>query len=101
VTREILNPPQIHPPPGYSHVVIATGSRLAFVAGQSPIDRDFNVIGVGDLGAQTRQVMENLNHALDALGANWTNVVNATVYTTRPHEYTVIGEAMTAGMGGA
>lgn len=99
--REILNPAQIHPPPGYSHVVKATGSRLAFVAGQAAIDRDFNVVGAGDLEAQTRQVMTNLNHALDALGATWQDVVNATVYTTQPTEYETIGRAMSEGMGGA
>lgn len=101
MTRELVNPPEIHPPPGYSHIAVASGGRLAFVAGQAPLDRDFNLIGAGDLAAQTRQVMENLNHALAALGADWTNVVKATVYTTRPTEYEVIGEAMAAGMGAA
>ncbi len=99
--REVLNPPQIHPPPGYSHVVRATGERLAFVAGQAAIDRDFNVVGIGDLEAQTRQVMENLNHALATLGATWEDVVKATVYTTQPTEYETIGRAMSEGMGGA
>ena len=31
----IRNPRTLQPPPGYSHVAIATGSTLAFVAGQS------------------------------------------------------------------
>jgi enamine deaminase RidA (YjgF/YER057c/UK114 family) len=100
MTREILNPPEIHPPPGYSHIAVATGGRLAFVAGQAPIDREFNLVGEGDLNAQTRQVMENLNHTLAALGADWTNVVKATVYTTRPTEYEAIGEVMATAMGG-
>lgn len=101
MTRELVNPPEIHPPPGYSHIAVSGGGRLAFVAGQAPLDRDFNLIGAGDLAAQTRQVMENLNHALAALAADWTNVVKATVYTTMPTEYEVIGEAMAAGMDGA
>jgi len=99
--RKILNPETIHPPVGYSHVVHATGSRLAFVAGQAAIDRDFSVVGVGDLEAQTRQVMTNLRHALDELGAGWDDVVKATVYTTLPHEYETIGRAMTDALGGA
>ena len=99
--REIHNPARIHPPPGYSHVVIATGQRLAFVAGQAAIDEQFNIVGLGDLGAQTRKVMENLRHALDELGADWTDVVKATVYTTQPGEYGVIGQAMSEAMGGA
>lgn len=99
--REILNPETIHPPVGYSHVVRATGSRFAFVAGQAAIDRDFSVVGEGDLEAQTRQVMTNLKHALDELGAGWDDVVKATVYTTLPHEYETIGRAMEEAMGDA
>jgi enamine deaminase RidA (YjgF/YER057c/UK114 family) len=96
--RQILNPDTIHPPVGYSHVVNATGTRLAFVAGQAALDRDFSVVGEGDLEAQTRQVMKNLRHALDELGAGWEDVVKATVYTTQPHEYETIGRAMAEAM---
>jgi enamine deaminase RidA (YjgF/YER057c/UK114 family) len=99
--RQIINPSRIHPPPGYSHIAVATGSRLAFVAGQAAIDADFSIVGEGDLAAQTRQVMANLNEALGALSAGWNDVVKATVYTTKPHEYAVIGEAMSAAMDGA
>jgi enamine deaminase RidA (YjgF/YER057c/UK114 family) len=99
--RKIVNPAAIHPPAGYSHIVHATGSRLAFVAGQAAIDPDFSVVGEGDLEAQTRQVMRNLQHALDELGAGWDDVVKATVYTTLPHEYETIGRAMKAAMGDA
>jgi len=101
VPRQILNPAQIHPPPGYSHIALATGSRLAFVAGQAAIDKDFNIVGLDDLEAQTRQVMTNLNHALAELAAGWDDVVHATVYTTKPSEYETIGRAMADGMGGA
>ena len=47
-----------------------------------------------DIEAQTRQVMTNLNHALAELEAGWEDVVNATVYTTRPDEYETIGRAI-------
>jgi enamine deaminase RidA (YjgF/YER057c/UK114 family) len=99
--REIRNPARIHPPPGYSHIALATGTRLAFVAGQAAIDEQFNVVGGDDLAAQTRQVMENLGHVLDELGATWDDVVKATVYTTRPTEYELIGAAMGEAMGAA
>lgn len=99
--REIVNPPGIHPPPGYSHIAKATGSRLAFVAGQAAIAPDFALVGVGDLAAQTRQVMQNLGEALRALEASWDDVVKATVYTTQPGEYELIGQVMSEGMDGA
>ena len=99
--REILNPTQIHPPPGYSHIAVATGGRLAFVAGQAALDPDFSIVGAGDLAAQTRKVMDNLRHALDELGGTWDDVVKATVYTTQPTEYETIGAVMAEAMGGA
>ena len=99
--RKILNPAQIHPPPGYSHIAVAEGGRLAFVAGQAAIDPDFSIVGGDDLGAQTRKAMENLGHALDELGAGWDDVVKSTVYTTRPTEYETSGAAMAEAMGGA
>ena len=99
--REILNPAQLHPPTGYSHVAVATGGRLAFVAGQVALAPDYSLVGAGDLAAQTRQAMANLRVALDELGAGWDDVVKATVYTTQPTEYETIGGAMAEAMGGA
>jgi enamine deaminase RidA (YjgF/YER057c/UK114 family) len=99
--RTISNPDGIHPPPGYSHTAVATGTRLGFVAGQVALDRDFQLVGGDDLAAQTRQAMKNLALALDELGASWDDVVQATVYTTRPHDYEAIGGAMAQSMGGS
>ena len=99
--RSIMNPAGMHPPPGYRHVTVATGTKLAFVAGQVALDRDFAVVGGDDLAAQTSQAMKNLRVALDELEAGWDDVVKATVYTTRPTEYETIGRAMTQAMEGA
>ena len=99
--RSIRNPSTLHPPPGYSHIAVATGSRLAFVAGQAAIDQAFGIVGGDDLAEQTRQVMRNLASALDDLGASWHDVVKSTVYTTQPTQYETIGQAMAEAMGGA
>lgn len=99
--RTVINPGALHPPPGYSHVTIATGSRLAFVAGQAAIDPDFTIVGGDDLHAQTTKTMENLAIALAEIGAGWEDVVKSTVYTTRPHDFAVIADAMGAALGDA
>ena len=31
--RKLINPPELFPPPGFSHVAVATGGRLIYVAG--------------------------------------------------------------------
>jgi enamine deaminase RidA (YjgF/YER057c/UK114 family) len=92
--RELINPPELHPAPGFSHVAIAEGRRLVFVAGQVALDREFNVVGGDDLGAQTRAAMENVGRALAAAGAGWDDVVRRTVYTKRPTEWETIAAAI-------
>jgi enamine deaminase RidA (YjgF/YER057c/UK114 family) len=56
MTLECINPVDLPIPSTYTQVVVATGSRLVFVAGQEPEDERGNVVGVGDLAVQARQV---------------------------------------------
>jgi reactive intermediate/imine deaminase len=73
--RRFLSPETLPAPFGYSHVVEARPGRVIYVSGQVPLDRDGQLVGVGDLEAQTRQVFENLQAALDAAGSSWADVV--------------------------
>lgn len=63
----------------YSHAVVASG-RLAFISGQVSIDQDNHVVGVDDLKAQTRQVLNNLHAIIKHLGADWQDVVRLNWY---------------------
>jgi reactive intermediate/imine deaminase len=74
-TRRFLSPDTLAPPFGYSHVVDAPLGRIIYVAGQVPLDSDGQLVGEGDVEAQTRQVFRNLSAALDAAGASWSDVV--------------------------
>jgi enamine deaminase RidA (YjgF/YER057c/UK114 family) len=93
-TRESINPPDLHPAPGFSHVTVAHGSRIAYIAGQIALAPDFSIVGGDDLGEQTRAAMRNLEVALRAVDADWDQVVRRTIYTTQPTEYEVITAAI-------
>ncbi|WP_338472487.1 RidA family protein [Niallia sp. XMNu-256] len=93
--REIINPSKIHDPIGFSHVVIPKGKKIAFLSGQLAWDKDFQVVGVNDLAKQTNMVYQNIQHTLNEIGATWDHVVKTTIFTTRPHDYGIIG-AVTA-----
>jgi reactive intermediate/imine deaminase len=73
--RRFLSPDTLPAPFGYSHVVDASGSRIIYVSGQVPLDRDGRLVGEGDFDAQARQVFENLTAALEAAGVAWSDVV--------------------------
>jgi 2-iminobutanoate/2-iminopropanoate deaminase len=71
----------------YSHVVVAEGKRMIFIAGQLARDRQGNVVGKGDMRTQLRQVGENVKAALEAAGASLSDLVKTTTYVTDIEEY--------------
>jgi enamine deaminase RidA (YjgF/YER057c/UK114 family) len=76
------NPSTLSAPPGYSHVVEATGGRTVWVAGQVPLDADGKLVGAGDAEAQVQQVFRNLEAALAVAGAGFADVVKLTTFVT-------------------
>ena len=91
---DIIQPDELDRPQTYSHVVVATGSRLVFVAGQMSDDRAGNLVAPGDLAAQARRVFTNLGHALAAAGARPDQVTKITIYVVdHRREYLPVIEA--------
>jgi enamine deaminase RidA (YjgF/YER057c/UK114 family) len=88
-----INPPELGTPPGYSQVVDVSAGRIIFIAGQTAVDRDGNVIGKDDFAAQATQVFCNLAIALDAAGCTAANLVKLTVYLTDMDNLTRYREA--------
>ncbi|POX44232.1 enamine deaminase RidA, partial [Streptomyces sp. Ru71] len=63
MTAERVNPPGMSPPAGFSHAVVATGSRVVFLAGQTALDADGKVTGA-TLPEQFARALANLLTAL-------------------------------------
>ena len=77
------NPPSLSAPTGYTHVVeVPAGEKIIYIAGQVAFDQSRQVVGVGDMAAQTEQVFRNLQAALAAAGATFADVVKMTTYVT-------------------
>lgn len=77
---ERFDGPGLAPTPGYPHAAAAAGDRLVLTAGAVPLDARGDLVGPGDRVAQTRQVLDNLGQALEAVGAGWEDVLKTTVY---------------------
>jgi enamine deaminase RidA (YjgF/YER057c/UK114 family) len=75
-----VNPPGLAKSPRYSHVAQVTRGRLILISGQVAQDANGNLVGAGDMAAQTRQVFENLKTALAASGATYKDVVKLTSF---------------------
>ena len=75
-----INPAELHPTPGYHHITVVQTARMAFFAGQCPLDRDGSLVGPGDLEAQLDQVVANVVEALSAVDARPEDVVRSVIY---------------------
>ena len=92
MTLQLINPEDLPTPSTYTNVVVATGTRMVFIAGQEPEDVHGNLVGPGDLAAQARQVYANLGRALTAAGGRPEQVTKITIYVVhhRPEHLPVI-----------
>jgi enamine deaminase RidA (YjgF/YER057c/UK114 family) len=79
-TIRLVNPPDLPRPFGYSHVAEVSGGKTIYISGQVALDRSGQLIGPGDLSAQTEQVFVNLQGALAAVGADFAAVVKLTYF---------------------
>ncbi|MFJ8629266.1 RidA family protein [Streptomyces sp. NPDC093568] len=81
MSTERVNPSDLSPPTGFSHAVVATGSRVVFLAGQTALDADGKVVG-GTLREQFERALTNLLAALAATGGTPADLARVTVYAT-------------------
>ena len=88
--KRFLNPESLSAPSGYSHVVDSRVDRIVYISGQVPLDADGHLVGENDFEAQTRQVFENLNRALQAADVVWSDVVKLNYFLTDVTQITAV-----------
>lgn len=73
---ELLSPDGLVRSPAFSHVAVVSGAvRTIYVGGQDAVTADGELVGRGDLAAQTTQILTNIETALAAAGAGLEHVI--------------------------
>lgn len=85
--RELINPPGLAAPRGFSHGVLVTGGRLLFLAGQDASDAQGRIVAPGELVAQFEQVLRNLTAVVEAAGGQATDIVELTIFVKSRDTY--------------
>lgn len=92
-TVQHLQPTDMHHNPAFTQVVAVTGPvKTVYVGGQDAVDERGNIVGTGDLAAQVRQVLANIQKALAAAGAEPEHIIKWTVYLAQ-------GQSLRTGFG--
>ena len=88
---------------GYSQVVKAPPGPTLYLSGQGGFDKGFQIVGEDDVGAQAKQALSNVGHALAAAGATPANLTSLRIYVVdyTPEHMGPIGAALAEFLDGA
>lgn len=76
-----VNPESMHKNPAFSQgIVIPAGARLLLIGGQNAVDGSGEIVGKGDIAAQTTKAVENLLTVLEAAGGSLDDLVRVGLF---------------------
>lgn len=90
--KQVINPDGLFKSPSYSQAVSVTGGRTVYISGQVSLNANGELVGPGDIRAQTIQAFENMKAVLAASGATFGDVVKFSYFVKNfdPTEIAVI-----------
>ena len=78
---ELLSPEGLVKSPAFSHVAVVSGAvRTNYIGGQDAVGADGEIVGKGDLTAQTTQILTNIETALAAVGAGLEHIIKWKIF---------------------
>ena len=89
--KKLINPPSPRAGKAPFSQGVQVGETL-YVSGQIAQDADGQIVGVGDMDAQARQVFANIEAVLAEAGATLEDVVKITTYITDMSAYAAFSE---------
>ena len=88
-----INPDSLNKNSAFTNVVVVEGNvKTVHIGGQDAINASGEIVGKGDIVAQTEQVLANVRAALEAGGARPEHIIKWNIYV-------VEGQSLQAGFG--
>jgi len=79
-----INPDGLNKNPAFTNVITVTGpAKTIYIGGQDAIDGSGQIVAKGDIKRQTEQVLNNLQTALKAAGADLENIIKWNLYVVQ------------------
>jgi enamine deaminase RidA (YjgF/YER057c/UK114 family) len=86
-----INPDSLNKNPAFTNVVVVEGNvKTVHIGGQDAVNASGEIVGKGDIVAQTEQIVRNLRAALAAGGAGPEHIIKWNIYV-------VEGQSLEAG----
>ncbi len=85
--KTIINSSKLAKPSGYAHGILTPGGKMLFLAGQPGLDASGKVIAPGDLVAQFKLALENIQAVVEQAGGKMSDIVKITFYVRDRDDY--------------
>jgi enamine deaminase RidA (YjgF/YER057c/UK114 family) len=85
--HEVVVPQGLPQPRGFNHAVVTRGGRTVWLAGQTALDADGQVVAPGDVVTQFEVALGNLLASLRAAGGEPQHLVTLTTYIVDMDDY--------------
>ena len=82
---------ELSPPVGAYSLARQAGPWL-FISGQIPLDSQTGKLVSGDIGVQTKKVMENIKVILDSYKLNFSNIIKTSIFLTQPEDFALVNK---------
>jgi len=81
-----INPGGLIKNPAFSQAVITEGNgKTIYIGGQNAVEASGNIVGKGNTGLQAEQVMRNIQIALVACDAAFSDLIKLNIYIVQGH----------------
>jgi enamine deaminase RidA (YjgF/YER057c/UK114 family) len=78
---QFINPDALHKNPAFTHMVTVSGPvKTIYIGAQLAVDSNGAIVGKGDIGAQTAQILNNIVVCLEAAGAGPEHLIHWSIY---------------------
>ena len=92
MAKSIISSPKIATVPGAPYSPGTKAGNLVFVAGMLALDASGQIVGRGDIAAQTRQALDNVKAIVEAGGGRMSDITKTTVYITDLANFAAMNE---------
>lgn len=81
---QYINPDGLLKNPSFTQLAVVSGPvKTVYIGMQNAVDANRNIIGKGDIAAQTEQVLKNIDICLEAAGARPEHIVQWNIYVAQ------------------
>ena len=100
MAKRVLRPPNLsfQPRPTYPYSPGTHGGDYVYTAGQVAWNDKGEIVGVGDVRAQTQQVLSNIRSILHEAGASMADVLKCNVYLADIRDFQAMNEEFAKGL---